>query len=77
MEEPRKIEGNLSDLLEASRCMRCNRPYSEANDKELWNGDFWHGFLMGIICPDCQTDSESIEAQVNEATFDYSQAEPI
>lgn len=77
MENPRMIQGNINDLLEASHCMRCGKPYSEATDKELWNGDFWHGYLMGVICHDCQTDSEDMEAQVNDATFGYSKAQPV
>ena len=71
------VEGNLKEYLEGARCMRCGRAYKDATDIELWNMDCWHGYLMGVICPDCQTDSEDMEAQVNEATFDYSNAEPL
>ena len=56
------------DIIE---CMRCGR--SElAGNAENWNTVFDQGAIVGHVCPDCQTDEEDIEAQVNDALMGYS-----
>ena len=66
-----------SEIMSTAKCQRCGCLYQDSNNKEQWNMDLWHGMLMGFICPDCQTDEESIEAETNAATVDYSKCKPI
>ena len=36
-----------------------------------WNVIVEFGIVTGLLCPDCQTAEENLEAEVNHATFDY------
>ena len=56
------------DLVE---CLRCGKT-EFAGNADNWNAVFDAGVIVAFLCPDCQTDEENIEAQVNEATIDYS-----
>ncbi|KFI55256.1 hypothetical protein [Bifidobacterium callitrichos] len=54
------------------KCSRCRRRFREnAADAAQWNVVFKAGRVTGYLCPDCQSDEERLEAQVNEATLDY------
>lgn len=50
-------------------CSRCGRSYDGVGD---WNGVLEAGVLIGVLCPDDQTVSESVEAEINAATLNYS-----
>lgn len=39
---------------------------------EGWNAEFKAGRVVAIICPNCQTPEQDLEAAVNEAMLDYS-----
>ncbi len=69
---------NLSELTPTSmiKCARCGKPEFVGNAK-LWNVAFDTGVPTCFICPDCQTREEFLEAEVNEATMDYSNARAI
>ncbi|NMN01322.1 hypothetical protein G1C96_1911 [Bifidobacterium sp. DSM 109958] len=55
------------------RCSRCHRRYRDtAKDADLWNAVFRDGRMTGVLCPDCQTAGEDLEASVNDAMIDYS-----
>ncbi|KAB8294528.1 hypothetical protein [Bifidobacterium avesanii] len=57
------------------KCDRCRRRFRMgAKDAEYWNLVFRDGRPTAVLCPDCQTDAEALEAQVNEATLDYRRA---
>lgn len=51
------------------RCDRCGRRMGNGED---WNVAFSVGNAAGYLCPDCQTNDESLEAQVDEVLTDYS-----
>lgn len=54
------------------KCARCRRRWRGGDD---WNCTWKGGRPTGeFLCPDCQTPEEHIEAQVNEATLDYTNA---
>jgi hypothetical protein len=57
---------------EIIRCIRCKR-IEAANGPEAggWNIVYEGGRPTGVICPNCQTPEESMEAEVNAATLDY------
>ena len=58
--------------MRTPKCSRCRRRFRmNAADNDLWNVVFKDGRVTGYLCPDCQTDAEDLEAQVNEATLDY------
>lgn len=57
-----------SELVECARCGKVEF----AGNADRWNVVFNMGRVAGFLCPDCQTAEEDIEAQVNEATTDYS-----
>lgn len=53
--------------------MRCRRRVrAGASDFDSWNVMFREGVVVGLLCPACQTSDEHLEAEVNEATTDYS-----
>jgi hypothetical protein len=53
-------------------CKRCARELHRADqDADRWNTEYQRGRQVGFICPDCQTDVEDLEAEVNLATTDY------
>lgn len=51
-----------------NRCMRCGR-----RQRTLlgWNIVFDKGTPTGHLCPNCQTPEENAEAEIREATTDY------
>ena len=51
-------------------CERCGRMLDWAHC-EGWNGCYSAGRLYAVVCPACQTDEESIEAEANAAVTDY------
>lgn len=51
------------------RCTRCARRLRNADG---WNAIFRMGVLTGYLCPSCQTPEENAEAEINDATLDYS-----
>ena len=55
-------------MTKTIRCDRCNRRYRNQND---WNVTVKNGYIVGHLCPDCQTPEEYTEAAINEATTDY------
>ena len=69
---------NLKELKPTTiiKCVRCGKAEFVGNAK-LWNVDFNKGVPTCFICPDCQTQEEFIEAEVNEATTDYTKATVI
>lgn len=61
--------------MKTVKCSRCGRRFRMgAQDAPYWNAVFHDGIMTGALCPDCQTDAEDLEAQVNDAVFDYSKA---
>lgn len=52
----------------ANRCVRCNRRLRSAAG---WNVIFSKGTPTAILCPTCQTPEENAEAEIREATTDY------
>lgn len=50
------------------RCDRCRKRYRNHGD---WNVIFQSGFIVGYLCPKCQTVEENAEAVVNESTINY------
>ena len=62
----RKLKAH--DLIKCDRCGKVEF----AGTAEKWNAVFGKGIITGFLCPDCQTDEEDLEAQVNEAVIDYS-----
>lgn len=58
--------------MKTFKCDRCHRRFRErAADASMWNVIFEDGRPVCLVCPDCQTDAESLEARVNEAMIDY------
>lgn len=64
---------NLRELKPTSiiNCVRCGKPEFVGNAK-LWNVVYDAGVPTCFICPECQTQDEFLEAEVNEALTDYS-----
>lgn len=52
-------------------CMRCGKMEFVGN-ADKWNIEIRKGVPVGAICPDCQTQEEFVEAEVNDALVDYS-----
>jgi hypothetical protein len=51
----------------------CGRRFRErAFDAEYWNVELHAGIITQILCPDCQTPTQDMEAAVNDAMLDYS-----
>ncbi|MEU3527532.1 hypothetical protein AB0E62_27300 [Streptomyces sp. NPDC038707] len=58
-------------------CSRCTRAcWKDADDFHRWNATMNRSVLVGLVCPECQTAEEHIEAEVKEATLDYASAVP-
>lgn len=53
------------------KCLRCGKTEVVAK-ADYWNAVFDEGVITGFLCPDCQTQDEWLEAEVNEAVTDYS-----
>ncbi len=49
-------------------CDRCDR---RTRNVAGWNVTLEGGLPVGYLCPRCQTPEENAEAEVNEATTDY------
>ncbi|EYT51538.1 hypothetical protein H483_0118070 [Dietzia sp. UCD-THP] len=54
------------------KVIKCDRCRKRCRNDEGWNAVYEDGFVIGYLCPKCQTSEESLEAQVNDATLDYS-----
>lgn len=52
-------------------CDRCARHIRGKRDELRWNVTMRRGSIVGFLCPDCQTTTENLEAEVNLATTDY------
>ncbi|MFJ3955395.1 hypothetical protein ACIPXV_36070 [Streptomyces libani] len=63
--EPEEVE-QATDIV----CDRCKRPLR--GEEDGWNVVLDKGYAIGHLCPDCQTAEENAEAEVHEATLDYS-----
>lgn len=50
------------------KCSRCSRRYRGHGD---WNYTLENGVIVGVLCPDCQTPEENVEAAINESTLTY------
>lgn len=55
------------------KCLRCGKTEVVAK-ADYWNAVFDEGVITGFLCPDCQTQDEWLEAEVNEALTDFSKA---
>ena len=55
--------------MKVTKCSRCRR---RMRRNDGWNMSFRVGFLIGYLCPECQSPEENAEAEINEATIDYS-----
>jgi transcription elongation factor Elf1 len=53
------------------QCSRCGS--FSLRTIERWNAIYKAGVLVGVLCPDCQTVEENLEAEINFATTDYHQ----
>jgi hypothetical protein len=54
-------------------CTICHRRFREhSTDAAYWNCEVHSGVVTRIICPDCQTPTQDMEAAVNDAMLDYS-----
>ena len=71
MIETRRLQPH--DIVECARCGKIEF----AGNAEGWNTVFDMGVIAGFLCPECQTPEEDLEAQVNEATIDYSKTKAI
>lgn len=50
----------------------CGRRFSwDTPDVDQWNAVMQAGVAVGVLCPNCQTPAENLEAEVNAATTDY------
>lgn len=56
----------------ATKVIKCRRCGRRLRNPEGWNVVYNGGLIEGYLCPECQTNEESMEAQVNEALEDYS-----
>ncbi|OAH41764.1 hypothetical protein AYJ66_07270 [Dietzia cinnamea] len=56
------------------KVIKCGRCRKRCRNAEGWNAVYAQGYITGYLCPKCQTPEESLEAQVNEATLDYSKS---
>ena len=52
-------------------CDRCGRRARSLARMHDWNVIVEFGSVTGLLCPDCQTAEENLEAEVNHATLDY------
>ncbi|MER6304721.1 hypothetical protein [Streptomyces sp. NPDC001657] len=72
--EPEEVEegGEVEEVEKVTDivCDRCKRPMQGEGDG--WNVVLDKGYAIGYLCPDCQTGEENAEAEVHEATLDYS-----
>ena len=64
-----KIRLTPDTVIECHRCGKSSTLADGAADN--WNIEARRGVCVGFLCPECQTDEESIEAEVNAATIEY------
>jgi hypothetical protein len=51
----------------------CGRRFRErAFDAEYWNVELHAGIITRVLCPDCQSPMQDMEAKVNQAMLSYS-----
>lgn len=50
-------------------CVRCRRGVPAVPTG--WNGVWKLGILKSVICPECQSVDENLEAEVHDATLNY------
>jgi hypothetical protein len=56
------------------RCSRCNRRVGDdPNGVVGWNLMYRKGVVVWVLCPGDQTPEGNAEAEINEATLDYSE----
>lgn len=56
----------------SKRCHSCPREWTvEAPDAGEWNVEMKTGVPQWLLCPNCQTVSQNMEAEINYATLDY------
>lgn len=55
--------------MKVTKCSRCRR---RMRRNDGWNTGFKAGIVVGYLCPSCQSPEENAEAEINEATIDYS-----
>lgn len=67
------VEVKAQELKRVARGGRCGvRMERESAAKQaLWNAVYKEGIVVDFLCPDCQTDAESVQATIKEATLDY------
>ena len=59
-------------MSKALKCSTCGRRFRErAFDAEFWNVELHAGIITRVLCPDCQTPEQDMEAQVNQAMLNY------
>jgi transcription elongation factor Elf1 len=52
-------------------CSRCGHQARSLAAMADWNVIGERGYIIGLICGDCQTAEENAEAAIHEATLDY------
>lgn len=55
-------------MLVGAPCSRCTSVFVGRGD---WNVTVKRGYVVGLLCPNCQTSEEYTEAEINRATIDY------
>jgi hypothetical protein len=58
--------------MSGTKIIRCKRCGKRQRNNDGWNSEFIAGYLIGYLCPACQTPEEDIEAAVREVVDDYS-----
>ncbi|SLH95776.1 Uncharacterised protein [Mycobacteroides abscessus subsp. massiliense] len=62
-------------MAKPNKCSRCQRRLR--NNTEGWNVIVADGYVTGFLCPHCQSPQENAEAEINEATLDYTGADSL
>lgn len=60
----------MTDYNQAVTCPICGTT-TPISDTSKWNAELKQGVIVKILCPNCQTTEQDLEAQINEATLDY------
>jgi hypothetical protein len=58
-------------------CKRCRKPVPGNVDDTDWNITWVASYATGYLCPDCQTDEEDLEAQIDEVIGDNKQVQQV
>ena len=64
----------MGDKPKVVRCSRCGKRH---RNQPEWNRTWIAGIEVGMLCPDCQTTQEDLEARVNEVLDPPSQHKTI